>query len=351
MLINNWTGKGFQHLSTAPQDSVSAPLTSIYTKSAHAGTVWDSRRNIMWTFGAETHNISMDNAVYGWRASDGLFVKHYDGDPKSGYMMDANGVYWSSAAKDKPWGMHTYRRMRMVPGTDEFEVLYDPFEHAGMLPQVYENPAMSGKDDRKPVIWYYNVVTGKWRYESFGQAASFINAYYAYPVGYDDTYGWFGGDGSFWTSLSKNGNYSRLSVSGKSNNQYHSFMHVKDGVAYKVGGNENFTLYSKHPLANIALSTKHTVASFPALNGYDVTNMASAMMSNGKIVIFPARGSEMHAMILDPVANTVTATGHFITGMDKAGLYDLAAEWDDAHGAVILMSRRFTGTKVFGYRP
>ena len=350
MLISNWTGKGFQLLSTAPQDSVSAPLTSIHTKSAHAGSVWDSRRNIMWIFGAETHNISMDNAVYGWRASDGLFIKHYDGDPASGFMMDSDGVYWSSAAKNRPWGMHTYRRMRMVPGTDEFEVIYDPYEHAGMSPQVYENPAMTVAD-KKPVIWYYNVVTGTWRYESFGQSPRFVNVYYTYPVGYDENYGWFGGDGSFWTNLSKNGNYSAVNVSGKSNGQYHSFMHVKDGVAYRVGGNANVTLYSRHPLANIGQSTKYAVSEFPALAGYDVTNMASAMMPDGRIVIFPTRDTETHAMILDPVANTVTATGHFFTGMDKPTVYELAAEWDTAHGAVILLTRRFIGSKVYGFRP
>lgn len=342
-LIANWTGKGFRLLSTAPP----AP---VHIKSAHAGSVWDDARKTMWIFGAETHKTAMDNAVYGWRASDGLFVKHYDADPSSGYRMDAAGIYWSSAAKIRPWAMHTYRRMRMVPGTNEFEVVYDPYEHAGMAPLVYENPAHTSAN-RAPALWYYNVVTGTWRHRTFGSSVKLVRASYIYPVGYDPTYGWFTGDGSTWKRLSTTGVYSTASVYGKSNGQYHSYMFVKNGVAYRVGGNANTTLYSRHPLSNISLSKKFFVADFPQLAGYSVTNMASAMMPDGRIVIFPTKGSETHAMILNPATNTLMTTGHFFTGMDKPTTYELAAEWSPSHNAVILLSRRFSVSRVYAYRP
>ncbi|MCC6070657.1 hypothetical protein ACFSQU_00990 [Massilia sp. GCM10020059] len=342
-LLANWTGKGFRLLSTAPP----AP---VHGKSSHAGSVWDDARQTMWIFGAETHKYAMDNAVYGWRASDGLFVKHYDADPSSGYRMDAQGIYWSSAAKIRPWAMHTYRRMRMVPGTDEFEVVYDPHEHAYMTPLVYENPAHTTAN-RAPAMWYYNVVTGTWRHRSFGSSTKLVRASYTYPVGFDPVHGWFTGDGSTWKRLSPTGVYSTVSVSGKSNGQYHSYMFVKDGVAYRVGGNSSTTLYSRHPLSNITLSKKFYVADFPQLAGYTVNNMASAMMSDGRIVIFPTKGSETHAMILDPATNTLMTTGHFFTGMDKPTLYELAAEWSPSHNAVILLSRRFSASRVYAYRP
>ena len=355
MLMHNWSAKGFQLLSIAPQESVSAPDTSTFRKSAHAGSVWDEARQTMWVFGAETHDTNMDNAVYGWRARDGKFVKHYDADPKSGYRMDANGVYWSSAAKNRPWAMHTYRRMRMVPGTNEFEVMYDPDDHALLKTAVtYENPGQT-KANRVPPIWYYNVVTGTWRAATIGDSAKMIGSiYYPFPLAYNDTYGWISGDGSFLARLSPGGAYSTTNVSGKSNGQQHSFMFIKGDVAYRVGGAVNTsspTLYSRHPLGNISQSTKHLVSEFPALSGLNVANMASAMMPNGKIVIFPRDGNDMHALILDPEAKTVTSTGHVITGMQLPTLYDLAAEWSTAHGAVILLSRRFTGSNVYGYRP
>ena len=342
-LLANWSGKGFQLLSTAP----AAP---IYGKSAHQGSVWDDARGTMWLFGAETHKTQMDNAVYGWRASDGQFVKHYDADPVAGYRMDASGVYWSSAAKVRPWAMHTYRRMRMVPGTDEFEVMYDPAEHAYMTPPMFENPGQTAAN-RVPVIWYYNVVSGTWRHQSIGSSAKMPGASYTYPVGYDPAYGWFTGDGSTWKRLSPTGVYSTTSVSGKSNGQYHSYMFVKDSIAYRVGGNASTTLYSRHPLSTISLSKKFFVADFPQLAGYSTVNMASAMMSDGRIVIFPIKGSEMHPMVLDPVANTLTPTGHFLSGMDKPTLYELAAEWSPSHQAVILLSRRFSTSRMYAFRP
>ena len=349
--MSNWTGKGFELLTIAPQEIVGTPDNSVYRKSAHAGTAWDEARQTMWIFGAETHVTNMDNAVYGWRASDGKFVKHYDADPVSGYRMDANGVYWSSAEKIRPWAMHTYRRMRMVPGTDEFEVMYDADDHALMEPKVFEDPSQTTAN-RVPPVWYYNVVTGTWRASTFGDSAKMTGSpYYAFPLAHDPVHGWFSGDGAFWASLSNNGTYRLTNVSGKSNGQQHSFMFVKNSIAYRVGGAGNTTLYSRHPLGNIAGSSKHLVSEFPALAGYDVTNMASVMMPSGLIVIFPVQGSEMHAMILDPEAKTVTATGHVLTGLDKPGLYDLAAEWSTAHNAVVLLSRRFTGSNVYGYRP
>ena len=350
-LIGEWTGKGFKLLSTAPQGAVSRPLQSIYTKSSHAGSVWDDARETMWTFGAETHEVDMDNAVYGWRASDGRFVKHYDGDPASGYRMDAAGVLWSSASKDRPWAMHTYRRMRMVPGTDEFEVMYDPREHAYMSPHVYENPAMT-LSDSVPVIWYYNVLTGKWRHQTIGDSAKMVGGiYYAQPIGFESGYGWFGGNGSTFTKLSPNGTYSTVSVFGKANNQIHSYMFSHNRIAYRVGGNSSATLYSKHPLDNIGQSVRFQRAEYSALANYSTANMASAMMPDGKIVIFPTIGTEMHPMILDPIANTVVPTGHVLTGMEKPGLYELAAEWSKAHQAVILLTRRFNDSRVYGYRP
>ena len=342
-LIGNWTGKGFHLLTTAP----AAP---VYTKSPHSGSVWDGARQTMWIFGAEAHKTQMDNAVYGWRASDGLFVKHYDADPSSGYRMDAAGIYWSSAAKNRPWAMHTYRRMRMVPGTDEFEVMYDPAAHAYMNPPIFENPAHTTLN-RVPVIWYYNVVSGTWRHQSIGSSAKFVGASYAHPAGYDPAFGWFSGDGSFWKRLSPTGVYSTTGVSGKSNGQHHSYMFVKNSIAYRVAGNSNTVLYSRHPLSNVTLSQKFNAIDFPQLAGYTLINMAAAMMSDGRIVIFPVKGSEMHAMILDPVANTVTPTGHVVTGMDKATMYELAAEWSAEHQAVILLSRRFSAHRVYAYRP
>lgn len=343
-LASTFAGLGFQLLSTAP----AAPT---YTATSHGSGVWDNERQIMWLFGAETHTTAMDNAVYGWRASDGKFIKHYDADDKSGYRMDGNGVYWSSAAKNRPWGMHTYRRMRFIPATSELEVVYDAHEHAYITP-IFENVSQT-VDDRAPPFWYYNVVTGAWRAEFFGESSSFAGKYFSSPVGYDDDYGWFVQDGSFWQRLSKTGVLTSQSVSGKANSQYHSYMHVHNGIAYQVGGNANTYLYSKHPLADVSSSTRYTNATYAALADKDTTNMASVKMPDGRIVIFPssAAGTILHALILDPVANTVTDTGHTVTGVNGTSNYEFSAAWSEAHNCALLLSHRFSPNRIYAYRP
>lgn len=344
MLLSAFTGTGFQLLSTAP-------ASPTYRPSTHGSGVWDNTHKTLWLFGSETHATDMDNAVYGWRASDGLFIKHYDADPKEDYRMDANGVYWSSTAKNRPWAMHTYQRMRFDHGTNEIEVLYDAHEHASVTP-IFENPAHTIAN-RVPPIWYYNVLTGKWRNSNFVSSASMVKASYIYPVGFDASYGWFTSNGSTWSRLSPEGVYSTQSVSGKANSQYHAYMHVHNGTAYHVGGNDETYLYAKHPLANIPASVRFLKADYPALTGMTLKNMGSALMGDGRILFFPtsSTGTVIHAMILDPVSNTVTDTGHSISGANGTENYELACDWSDVDNCAILLFHRFDPDRIYAYRP
>lgn len=343
-LLSSFTGPGFQLLSTAP-------ASPTYRPSIHGSAVWDNTRQTLWIFGSETHTTDMDNAVYGWRASDGLFIKHYDADPSTDYRMDPNGVYWASSAKKRPWAMHTYRRMRYVDGTDEFEVLYDPLEHAYITP-IFENPAHTVAD-RVPPIWYYNVVKGTWRHVNFGSSASMVKAAYTYPIGYDASYGWFASNGSTWFRLSPEGVYSTQSVSGKANSQYHAGMLSHNGVAYHVGGNDEIYLYARHPLSNIAGSTRFTKSSYPALAAMSIKNMASVLMANGHILVFPtsSAGTVMHAMKLDPENNILTDTGFTISGLDGTTNYEMMCDWSDVHNCAILLLHRFSPDRIYAFRP
>lgn len=342
-LVGDWLGTGFQLLTTAP----SAPT---YKGAAHGSGVWDDTHGVLWLFGSETHDIDMDNAVYGWRASDGLFIKHYDADDKSGYRMDGNGVYWSSALKNRPWAMHTYRRMRYIPTSNELEVVFDAHEHAFVAP-IFENTSQSTAD-REPPFWYYNVITGQWRASIFGQSATFAGTSFSMPVGHDDSYGWFTHNASTWTRLTPAGVLSTQSISGLANNQEHSYMHVHAGIAYHVGGNANVYLYAKHPLNNIPGSTRYLVADYAALSGKDMTNAASVKMPDGRILLFPtsASGTVIHGLILDPVANTVTDTGFSVTG--AAGTtYEMSADWSTANDCAILLFHRFDPDRLYAFRP
>lgn len=346
-LLSDWSGTGFHLLTTAP----GAP---VYRGMPHGGSVWDNDRRIMWLFGADTHGleIDMDNAVYGWRASDGQIIKQYDADPISGYRMDAEGILWSSSAKNRPWASHTFRRMRFIPEAHEIEVIMDPLDHAGMEPPLFEEPGQDSSDRVSP-IWYYNVVTGQWRYEFVGASTSFVGLYTAFPVGWHPVHGWFVDNGATWTWLSPAGARTDSgAIWNKVNTQYHSFMHVVGDVAYKTGGNNTTWLYSRHPLGDLAASERFAPSGYAALSGLSTANNPSVLMPDGRIIFFALFGTAYRAFILDPVANTVTYSGHELTGVNgNTGYYEFAAEWSTADNCAILLSRRFSPNRVYAYRP
>lgn len=345
MLLADWSGTGFQLLTTAP----GAP---VYRGMPHAGSTWDNDRRTLWSYGADTHALDadMDNAVYGWRAEDGLFIKQYDKDPMSGYLMGADGIYYSSAEKVRPWATHTFRTLRFVPETNEIEMVEDPANHSYMDPPAFENPSMTAADRIAP-IWYYNVVTGQWRHRVFGDSSVFVGKYEASPVGWHPVYGWFKDNGAIWSWLSPSGVYSQSgAIWGKINTQYHSYFHVVGDVAYKVGGHASTYLYSRHPLADLASSQRFPAANYPALSGYASGNNPSALMPDGRILFFANFSGTYHALILDPEADTVTDTGHRLSGMTGSS-YEFACEWSAADNCAILLTRRFSVDRVYAYRP
>lgn len=341
MLLGDFQGAGFQLLSTAP----GAPT---FVQSAHAGACWDDARRTLWIFGAETHSSAMDNAVYGWRASDGKFLRHYAPDPYDAYRMDADGILWSTPAKVRPWATHTYRSVRFIDATSEIEVTGDLSSHSGITP-IFENPVQTLADQRG-TFWRYSVATGLWRHIEVGESP-FCLGWNAHPFAYAPGYGWVHVDTPNAYTLTDAGGYAVHDVYGKNNLQYHSYLHVRDGVAYKVGGNAETYLYSRHPLDDWASSQRFDKANYPALSDLTIANMPSAMMPDGRVVIF-ARDAALayHALILDPVADTVTDTGHTLPGVTGTS-YELATDWSTAHNCALILSRRFSPNRVYAYRP
>lgn len=341
-LVGDWAGTGFHLLTTAP----AAPILQA---SSHAGSVWDGANGVLWSFGAESHGFNMHNAVFGWRASDGKFLQMYHETPKATYRMASDGTYWADEEHTKPWAMHTYRRLRFRADTSEIEVMYDPEVHAGVAPIFEQAGQTTGL--RVARIWLYNVKTGTWRHESFGQTAAFVGINAAFPVGYSPGYGWFTQNGAQWYRLTEAGVMSTSSVYNKSSAQYHSYMHVRDGVAYQVGGNASTLLYARHPLDNLANSTKYASSLYPALAGVTTNNCPSVMMPDGRILVFGTNAAGAYqAFILDPISNTVTDTGHVGPTL-AVGNYDLAAEWSPEYRCAIILSRRFNPNRIYAYRP
>lgn len=345
-LIANFSGSGFQLLTTAPG-------TPTYKASAHAGTSWDAATATLWIFGAETHGLAadMDNAVYGWRAADGLFIKHYDADDPAGYVMDSSGIYWSSAAHIRPWGTHTFRRARWIAAERSFEFAYDPEAHSSWAP-IFEGAGQTTAD-RQPQMWKYNTATGLWSHSAPGATEAFLMDAnnYTFAAGWHATYGWFTQDGATWSWLSPAGVKTSGDVFNKSYSGYQDYLHVFGDIAYHVGGSGSTYIYSRHPLANLAASARFAAADYPLMSGKSMSNAASVLRPDGKILIFPIAGTTLYAFLLDPELNTLTDTGFTLTGLNATGNYDLACEWSVAHNCVIMLSRRFSPNRVYAFRP
>ena len=345
-LLAGWSGTGFQRLTTAP---------GMYVSSAHASAVMDDAAGIVWIVGAETHNSAagMDNAVFRFDVADGLFKRQYTKSPWPGeYRVDAAGILWADAAKTKPWAMHTFRRTRFIPATEEIEILYNPEDHAYWSGAIQEGAITAVNN--VSAFWYYNVRTGAWRHDPAGQRSQMSRAAFAAGTCFVPGFGWYAIDGTFLHRLTEAGVYSTTPVSGLINGKIHSALYLRDGELIKVGGEGTTgTLYSRTPLGNPAASTKYDISAYAALAGHEMSNTASVQMPDGRFLIFPARTSDnqMRPMILDVGANTVTHTGHSLTITNLTSL-SFRAVWSVAHSCAIWITGKEDGTvRALAYRP
>lgn len=344
-LLAGWSGTGFQRLTTAP---------ALYVSSAHASAAMDDAAGIVWIFGAETHNLAsgMDNSVFRFDITDGLFKRQYAKSPWTGeYRIDAAGILWADAAKTKPWAMHTYRRMRYIPAQEELEVLYDAYEHAGIFTHVQEGAIAAV--DNVSTFWYYSVRDGTWRHDPTGQRSQMARAAFSHGTTFVPGWGWYAIDGTFVHRLTEAGAYSTQNVSGLINGKIHSALYHQDGELIKIGG-EGTTgaLYSRTPVANPAASTKYDISAYAALSGHEMSNTASVQMPDGRYLIFPTRtaDNQMRPMVLDVTANTVTPTGHALTIVNLTSL-SFRAVWSVAHNCVIWITGKEDNTvRAYAYR-
>lgn len=350
-LLADWTGSGFKLLTTAP----GAPT---YQSSPHAGSVWDEARQILWVFGAETHNLGggYSNTFYRWDAGDGLFKRQYAPDPRAGYHVTADGMLYASFNNNRPWAMHTYRRLRYLPDTHEIEVMYDPWQHAFVTP-FYDQPGFSISNRRAP-FWYYNTVTGYWRWDDGGDTTAFVN------VGYPAGASYWPEDGAWYVlydvRIHRLDAATRVmttpSWSGGMNYDIHNNLHPIGDLLIKFGGDNsssrNYPLYSRHPRNDFAHSQLFMNTDFPVLNGWDTDNNGSVTLSDGRILFLARAPATDHtrAFILDPVQNTVTDTGHEIA-TNQSSDYDWKLQWSTQCDCAIWLTHRFTGNdRVYALR-
>jgi hypothetical protein len=328
----------------------------MYISSGHASAVMDNPANILWIFGAETHNSvsGMDNSMFRFDLADGLFKRQYAKNTWPGeYRVGADGILYADSAKTRPWAMHTFRRMRFIPATEEIEVLYNPDDHAYWSTTVQEGAIT--QVNNISAFWYYNVRTGAWRNDPSAARSQMARAAFAHGTCYVAGFGWYAIEGSFMYRMTEAGVFSATNVSGLVNGQYHSALYHKDGELIKIGGNlaNSGFIYSRTPISNPAASSRFAFSSFAALTGHTIENGGSVQMPDGRFIIFPTRTSDstIRPMILDVDANTITATGHSIADSSPAA-YSFRLAWSDTYNCVIWVTGKVGGViSAYAYRP
>ena len=298
----------------------------------------------------------MDNSVFRFDIADGLFKRQYTKSPWKGeYRIDADGILWADAAKTKPWAMHTFRRMRFIPAAEEFEVLYDAYEHSYWTePPLPVQEGSIAPVDNVSTFWYYNVKTGAWRHDPAGGRSQMARAAFAHGTTFVPGFGWYTISDTFLYRLTEAGVYQTpVNVAGLVNGKIHSALYHWDGELVKVGGEGSTgVLYSRTPIGNPAASTKYNISAYAALSGHEMSNTASIQMPDGRILIFPARTSDnqMRPMVLDVGANTVTPTGHSLPVTTLTNL-SFRIVWSVVHDCAIWITGKEDGTvRAYAYR-
>lgn len=356
MLAKDWSGTGFQLLTTIPDGLFQVNLPG------HSGSAWDEARQRIWVFGAETHGTAqMDNSVYSWDANTGLCYRMYNRDPATGdYHILANGMMYADAAETHPWASHTFRNLWYDAATKEIGVFMDPQQHAYAESWSPLPTGISYIGSRKLPIWYYNTTTGTWRSQHTTAAQSFCSPELGSGSVRSPGDGWWRVSGSNLTHLSENTNtITDYSIFGKLTNVLiQSYPHIvsTDKLVVIGGTGSSGNLGYVCDLANPAGGDHHmiSISSFPALTGWSTENMWSVKMTNGKILFggYQASPQQVGAFVFDwnNGSPTVTDTGYRLSASAGTNYYELRAEWSVKHNCAFIMSVRHGGHKVFGLR-
>lgn len=359
-LTSSWSGTGFQLLSTIPDGLF------LVNTPGHSGSAWDESRQRLWVFGSETHGSAQtDNSVYYFDLNTGLAGKMYTEDPRTGgyHIRTADNLLFANAAETRPWGMHTFRNLWYDSATKEIGVMCDNQDHS--YADSWTPPAITTaqKYTAKFPAWFYNTVTGTWRY----QYSSAIGAFAANEIGtglvrYPGN-GWWRVSGSNLSNLSEDGStITNYSIYGKlANVLIQSIPHLVGTKLISIGGfTDTYTNFGYVCHLDNPTNGAHSMlalSSFPVLSGWDVRNTWSVKMPDNRILFGAYHSSpttEVGAFIFDwnNGSPTVTDTGHRLstTSINPAQLYDLRCGWSVKNNCAIIMSLRHGGHKVIGVR-
>lgn len=131
-----------------------------WSRQAHAGMAFDTRRGRLLIFGSDTHGEDWDNAVHEFDPRRKRWETHQPAASPDSYRIDARGIPLAGSGAPMPWAMHTYDAIEYHPGLDALVVTSAPLHTPG--------PARAM---RHPT-WIYPLTTRQWRIFENGGAPS-----------------------------------------------------------------------------------------------------------------------------------------------------------------------------------
>lgn len=133
----------------------------VFTRQAHGGSAFDSRRDRLVLFGSDTHGLDWTNTPLFFYPKERRWERPYPSDPPETYHVDADGLPVAGVNGDHPWAMHTFGAVDYDPAHDRLIVSSWP-EHltpgrftdalAAVWPQVKRHPT-----------WLFEFATNRWR--------------------------------------------------------------------------------------------------------------------------------------------------------------------------------------------
>jgi hypothetical protein len=153
-----------------------------FTRQAHAGSAFDSRRGRIIVFGSDTHGEDWNNSPLFFDVATLTWSRLYPDDDPGTYQVNAEGIPVAGVLGDHPWAMHTFGAIEYDSVEDALVVSSYP-QHlepgrftdvlAKVWPQIRRHPT-----------WKLDLASGQWQ-PLPGQAVYF----FPYATAYDSDRG------------------------------------------------------------------------------------------------------------------------------------------------------------------
>jgi hypothetical protein len=319
----------------------------IWTRQAHAGLAFDTRRGSLLVFGSDTHGENWDNSVHEFHPLRRRWETHYPQAGPETYRGDEKGRPISGTDAVLPWAMHTYDAIEYHPRLDALVVAGSPLHNpkARALAGIREHPT-----------WFYEIKTRRWSpFPNNGKPApGFFGGAVAYDerrqimVGYKDRVWELDLQAGEWRQASGEGHHDlhhTLAYDARRGDLYAfgSYTRTNEVWRYRPGAaaGERPTWTKLRPSGDPCPPyTTVPVA-------YDASNAVFLLVVDMPPASRQGRATAASTFVYDPEANAYSKLPE--AGLDAVAMNYMMA-WDRNHGVFFLVTGRNGVVTVWALR-